>query len=75
MNEDFTWFRPSTYEVLSSWNVAIAQQRKTRNTLIGHRNGLGRVHINCKYPSANRILLAVGSAMDPGQLLEEQTPS
>lgn len=75
MNEDFTWFCPSTYEILSSWNVTIAQQRKIRDTLIVHHNGPGRVNINYKHPSANHILLAVGSAMDRGQLLEEQTPS
>ena len=74
MNEDFTWFCSSTYEILSSRNVAIARQRKTHDTLIVHHNGLGRAHINYKQPSANHILLAVGSAMDCGQLLEELSP-
>lgn len=56
MNEDFTWFCPGTYEILSPWNVTIAQQRKTRDTLIVHHNGPWKVHINYKRPSANHIL-------------------
>lgn len=75
MNEDFTWFCPGTYKILSEQNVTVAQQRKTVVPLIVHHNGLGRVHINYKHPSAKHILLAVGSAMDRGQLLEKRTYS
>lgn len=75
MDEDFTRFCPGTYEVLSEQNVTVAQQRQTHFPLIVHHNGLGRVHINYNHPSAKHILLAVGSAMDCGQLLEEQTSS